>query len=61
MLEGNENVSYILNDHYETRRDAVNKCYSATNHLGYKYFGAQDDNMCVSSKDAVSHYSNLGE
>ena len=61
MLEGNENVSYILNDHYKRRRDAVNKCYLATYHLGYKYFGVQDDGMCVSSKDAVPHYSKLGE
>ena len=61
MLEGNKNLSYILNYHYERRRDAVNKCYLATYHLGYRYFWDQDDGLCVSSKDAVSHYSKLKE
>ena len=53
MLKGNENVSYISNDHYKRRRDAVNKCYLGTYHLGYKYFGVQDDGMSVSTKDAT--------
>ena len=51
MLEGNDNTSYILTNHYKTRQDAGKNCYLATQHLGYKLFGARDNGMCVSPKE----------
>ena len=60
MIEGNQNVSHILTNHFKKRKDPVNKCYLAAKHLGYKYFGVQDNGLCVTSEDAQSKYSKHG-
>jgi hypothetical protein len=59
-LEGNQNVSNILINHYKTRNDPVHKCFLAAEKLGYKMFGVQDNGMCVSSEDAQFKYSKFG-
>lgn len=61
LLEGNDKVKLILEDHYKRRRDAINKCYKAAKSLGYKIFAVQDGGACVSSKQSPVTYNKYGK
>ena len=61
IIEGNQNVSQILNGHYRRRKNPIYKCYLATKHLGYRVFGLTNDGLCVTSEDAGFDYHKLGQ
>ena len=49
MLEGEDP---LLDDNYKSRKDAIQKCASVAEKLGYKVFAVQDGGMCLSSSTA---------
>ena len=59
-LEGNGNVSFVLDRHYKRRANAVQKCYKAALSLGFRIFAVQDGGQCFSSSSAESTYQNIG-
>ena len=56
-LEGNSNVSSILNGHYKRRENAVKKCYQAALSLGFRVFAVQDGGQCFRSTTYLPPYS----
>jgi hypothetical protein len=61
LIEGNQNVSQILDDHYRRRKNPIYKCYLATKHLRYRVFGVNNNGLCVTSEDALFNYHKLGQ
>merc|ERR1712020_577820 len=60
-LEGNGNVSFVLDGHYKTRKNAVQKCYKAALSLGMHIFAVQDGGQCFGSNvDASFPYQKNG-
>ena len=59
-LEGNGNVSFVLDEHYKRRSNEVQKCYKAALSLGFRVFAVQDGGQCFSSSSAESTYQKNG-
>ena len=56
-----EGTTPILDGHYRSRTNTVEKCYKAALSNGYKVFAVQDDGQCMSSATAETTYSKYGE
>ena len=60
-LEGNGNVTSIIDGHYKRRSREVEKCYLAALSLGFNTFAVQDGGQCFSSADAATTYNKYGK
>ena len=61
-LEGNGNVRFVLDGHYKTRENVVQKCYEAANSLGMDIFAVQDGGQCFGSPvESSSPYMTIGK
>merc|ERR1712179_851472 len=56
-----EGTDPILDDLYQYRENAVQKCYKAALSLGYTVFAVQDSGQCFSSDTAKDTYKKYGE
>ena len=54
-LEGNGNVSSILDGHYKRRQNSVQKCYKAALSLGFRLFAVQDGGYCSASSSMETY------
>ena len=57
-LEGNSNVSSILDGHYKRRQNSVQKCYKAALSLRHRIFAVQDGGHCSVSSSTENYKKN---
>ncbi len=57
-LEGKDN---LLNGQYQSRSDAINKCYNAAKKRGFKIFALQNGGWCASSDEAEKTFNKYGK
>ena len=55
-----ESTSAILDGFYQSRSNAVEKCYKVALSRGYKVFAVHDGGACAGSPDAESTYKKYG-
>lgn len=57
-IEGQDS---ILDGHYTTRKDAINKCYQAAKKIGFQVFALQAGGWCASSATAYQTFDKYGK
>ncbi|XP_078371988.1 uncharacterized protein LOC144655582 isoform X3 [Oculina patagonica] len=57
-LEGKDN---LLNGQYQSRSDAIKKCYNAAKKRGFKIFALQNGGWCASSDEAEKTFNKYGK
>ena len=55
-----EGLDPVLDGHYRTRSNAVEKCAGAAKKRGYKIFAIQNGGWCASSQDGEFTYNKYG-
>ena len=55
-----EGTNPILDGHYSSRVNKIEKCYKVSLSLGYKVFAIQDDGQCFGSAEAEQTYNKYG-
>ena len=56
-----EGTSAVLDGHYHSRVNKVEKCYKVALSLGYKVFAIQDNGACFGSDAAAKTYNKYGK
>ena len=56
-----EGKNSLLDGSYQSRDDAIQKCFEAAKSFGYDVFGVQNSGWCTSSATAKSTYKKHGQ
>ena len=56
-----ESKNSLLDGSYQSRDDAIQKCFEAAKSFGYDVFGVQNGGWCASSATAESTYKKHGQ